>query len=45
MSTINSDVLIGTYATLAFMAPIYPLLCLYNDTVDNGNGTSTCFGC
>ena len=38
MSTINSDVLIGTYATLAFMAPIYPLLCLYNDTVDNGNG-------
>ena len=38
MSTINSDVLIGTYATLAFLAPVYPLLCIYNDTVDSGNG-------
>ena len=38
MSTINSDVLIGTYATLAFLAPVYPLLCIYKDTVDSGNG-------
>ena len=38
MSTINPDVLLGSYAALAFFSPIYPLLCVANEIIDNGNG-------
>jgi len=35
---INTDVLIGSYATIAFLWPLYPIMCIANDTMNNGHG-------